>query len=83
MPSAAASNHQSRLFPDPSCFACAWETLPGALRPQLAVRRYQTIRTGTCLIAIPSGTVYVVTDNDGVDDSPGETQFLNLGKALD
>ena len=29
------------------------------------------------------GTVYVVTDNDGVDDSTGETQFLNLGKALD
>jgi hypothetical protein len=48
-------------------------TLPGALRPQLAVRRYQTIRTGTCLIAISSGTVYVVTDNDGVDDSTGET----------
>lgn len=29
------------------------------------------------------GTIYVVTDNDGVDDSTGETQFLNLGKALD
>ncbi|HQT00685.1 MAG: hypothetical protein B7Y26_09500 [Hydrogenophilales bacterium 16-64-46] len=29
------------------------------------------------------GTVYVVTDNDGVDDSTGETQFLNLGKSLD
>lgn len=29
------------------------------------------------------GTVYVVTDNDGVDDSTGETQFLNLGKPLD
>jgi hypothetical protein len=38
---------------------------------------------GTCLIAISSGTVYVVTDNDGVDDSTGETQFRNLGKALD
>ena len=50
---------------------------------QLAVRRYQTIQTGTCLIAISSGTVYVVTDNDGVDDSTGETQFRNLGKALD
>ena len=28
------------------------------------------------------GDVYVVTDNDGVDNSTGETQFLNLGKAL-
>lgn len=26
------------------------------------------------------GQVYVVTDNDGVDDAPGETLFLNLGK---
>lgn len=28
------------------------------------------------------GSVYVVTDNDGVDDSTGETQFLNLGNIL-
>ena len=28
------------------------------------------------------GTVYVVTDNDGVDNSTGETQFLNLGKVF-
>lgn len=26
------------------------------------------------------GTLFVVTDNDGVDDSSGETQFLALGK---
>ncbi len=25
------------------------------------------------------GRIYVVTDNDGVDDSSGETQFINLG----
>ncbi|WP_137718631.1 esterase-like activity of phytase family protein [Methylobacillus flagellatus] len=29
------------------------------------------------------GTVYAVTDNDGVKDSTGETQFLNLGKLAD
>ncbi len=28
------------------------------------------------------GTVYVVTDNDGVDNSTGETQFLNLGRVF-
>nr|MDJ0808152.1 esterase-like activity of phytase family protein [Gammaproteobacteria bacterium] len=27
------------------------------------------------------GEVYLVTDNDGVDDSTGETQFLHLGEA--
>ena len=29
------------------------------------------------------GTVYLVTDNDGVDDAHGETQFLNLGPVSD
>ena len=26
------------------------------------------------------GTAFMVTDNDGVDDSSGETLFFNLGK---
>ncbi len=26
------------------------------------------------------GTLYVINDNDGIDDSNGETQLLNLGK---
>ena len=26
-----------------------------------------------------AGNAFVVTDNDGVDDSSGETQFLRLG----
>lgn len=34
------------------------------------------------LARISDGTVYVVTDNDGVDNSTGETQFLNLGNVL-
>ena len=33
------------------------------------------------LTVAADGEVYVVTDNDGVDDSPGETQFLRLGEA--
>ena len=31
------------------------------------------------LTVASDGTVYAVTDNDGVDDSTGETLFLNLG----
>jgi hypothetical protein len=27
-----------------------------------------------------NGTVYIVTDNDGVEDNTGETQFIRLGK---
>lgn len=32
------------------------------------------------LTVAADGTVYMVTDNDGVDDASGETQFVNLGK---
>ena len=28
----------------------------------------------------PERYVYIVNDNDGVDDNSGETQFINLGK---
>jgi glucose/arabinose dehydrogenase len=28
----------------------------------------------------PNGSVYVVTDNDGVEDWSGETWFLRLGE---
>ena len=27
-------------------------------------------------------TVYIVNDNDGVDDNSGETQLINLGNAI-
>jgi len=30
-------------------------------------------------LAIAGGDMYIATDNDGVDDSSGETQFLNVG----
>lgn len=30
-------------------------------------------------LAVAGGDMYIVTDNDGVDDSSGETQFLNVG----
>jgi len=29
------------------------------------------------------GTVYAITDNDGVDDATGETVFVTLGSAED
>ena len=31
-------------------------------------------------LAVAGGDMYIVTDNDGVDDSSGETQFLNVGE---
>ncbi|MCW5695716.1 MAG: esterase-like activity of phytase family protein [Bauldia sp.] len=35
------------------------------------------------LAVTTDGTVWLVIDNDGVDDAPGETQFINLGLAED
>ncbi|MEQ8968034.1 MAG: esterase-like activity of phytase family protein [Azospirillaceae bacterium] len=35
------------------------------------------------LAVTADGTVWLVTDNDGVDDAPGETQFLRLGTLAD
>ena len=29
---------------------------------------------------MPDNTIYIVNDNDGVDDNSGETQLLNLGR---
>ncbi len=35
------------------------------------------------MMVMPDGTVWIVNDNDGVDDNNGETQLLNLGDLLD
>ena len=35
------------------------------------------------LTVAADGQVFLVTDNDGVDDAPGETQFQNLDTADD
>ena len=35
------------------------------------------------LAVAADGGTYIVTDNDGVEDSSGETQFLNLGAVFD
>jgi hypothetical protein len=34
------------------------------------------------LAVMPDNTIYIVNDNDGVDDNSGETQLLNLGKTI-
>lgn len=35
------------------------------------------------MMVMPDGTVWIVNDNDGVDDNNGETQLLNLGVLFD
>jgi hypothetical protein len=34
------------------------------------------------LAVMSDNTIYIVNDNDGVDDNSGETQLINLGKAI-
>jgi len=34
------------------------------------------------LAVTPEGRTFIVTDNDGVDDSSGETQFLELDRVF-
>ncbi len=35
---------------------------------------------GSAIMA--NGDVYIINDNDGVDDNSGETQLINLGKII-
>ena len=55
-----------------------YDLLPGLQAPQGWV---QDKAEG--LGVTTAGEVYMVTDNDGVDDSTGETQFQHLGKRVD
>jgi uncharacterized protein YjiK len=55
-----------------------YDLLPGLQTPQGWV---QDKAEG--LGVTTAGEVYMVTDNDGVDDSTGETQFQHLGKRVD
>ncbi len=56
------------------------KTLIKDIKPALAATKGSLIEKveGTALMA--NGDVYIVTDNDGVNDHNGETQLINLGK---
>lgn len=53
------------------------------VRPAIAERSIWTAEKLEGFAVAADGQVYVVTDNDGVDDAPGETVFLNLGNIDD
>jgi hypothetical protein len=52
------------------------------LAEMLAVNGWISDKPEGLAVAI-DGTVYLVIDNDGVDDAPGETQFIALGTAAE
>jgi len=55
------------------------KTLLRDLLPDMAAVSIWTAEKLEGLAVAADGTVYAVTDNDGVDDATGETLFLNLG----
>jgi hypothetical protein len=54
-------------------------TLVEDLIPALAQDNGPVIEKVEGMTELGNGDVVIVTDNDGVDDSSGETQFINLG----
>lgn len=50
------------------------------LMPDLAAAHGSVIEKVEGLAVLGNGDAVIVTDNDGVDDSSGETQWINLGK---
>ena len=69
-----------RAFDDPAGLAVVSKTLLLDVLPKLAKRSVWTAEKLEGLGVSANGKLYVVTDNDGVDDAPGETLFLSLGK---
>ncbi len=69
-----------RAFDDPAGLATVDKTLAYDLMRRLSKASIWTTEKVEGLAVAADGQVYVVTDNDGVDDAPGETVFLRLGK---
>lgn len=58
------------------------KTLIKDIKPNLAAAKGNVLEKveGTAVMA--NGEVYIVTDNDGVNDHSGETQLINIGKVF-
>ena len=68
-----------RAFDDPRGLVTIDKALLVDVTRALARRSIWTAEKLEGLAVAADGTVYVVTDNDGVDDAPGETVFFSLG----
>jgi len=56
------------------------KTLARDILPDLQAPKGRVQDKPEGLAVAADGAVYMVTDNDGVDDSTGETQFQHLGR---
>lgn len=69
-----------RALDDPAGLVTVAKRLLRNLEPLIARRSIFTTEKLEGLAVSAAGRVYAVTDNDGVDDSPGETVLLRLGR---
>ncbi|MGB5757859.1 MAG: esterase-like activity of phytase family protein [Acidimicrobiales bacterium] len=68
-----------RAFDDPNGLATIDKTLLRDVLPDLVANSIWTAEKLEGVAVAADGEVYVVTDNDGIDDATGETVFLSLG----
>jgi hypothetical protein len=68
-----------RSHDDPSGLVTITKSLLRDALPDLEANSIWTAEKLEGLAVTADGQVYVVTDNDGLDDAPGETVFLGLG----
>lgn len=68
--------------PEGGAFPLVPKTFVRDLIPDLTAGHGPVLEKVEGLTIAADGDTYIVTDNDGVDDSSGETQFLNLGNIL-
>ena len=63
-------------------FPVVTKTLVRDLMPDLTADHGLAIEKVEGLAVLGNGEAVIVTDNDGVDDSSGETQWINLGRVF-
>ena len=68
-----------RAFDDPNGLVTIDKALLRDVLPDLEANSIWTAEKLEGLAVTADGAVFVVTDNDGVDDATGETVFLGLG----
>jgi hypothetical protein len=75
----------SGLTPQPQggVFPVVTKVFVRDLIPDLTAGHGLVIEKVEGLAILPNGETWMVTDNDGVDGSSGETQFINLGRIFD